>query len=307
MRRPRPSLRGLVATTLAAPWIAWAVVRTLGLDIDHPLVGAMAFTPYVAASAPLPILAALALAASVLPRAIDGPQLAEGPQGRALVVMSSNMHIGDADADAIARLVRAHRVDVLSLQELTPEAVARLDGAGIDRMLPARVLAARAGPSGSGLMARRGLARIGGDDPARHAQPEAAFALAGGGALRIKAVHPVPPISGPGTAAWRRELRGLPGPSAGRVPRLLVGDFNATLDHREIRRLLTRGFYDAADATGDGLSATWPVGRSLPMITIDHVLVPRAVRVRRVRVYDVPGSDHRAIIAELVMAPAGAT
>lgn len=117
----------------------------------------------------------------------------------------------------------------------------------------------------------------------------------------------MPPISGRTVAAWRRELCGLPGPSAGRVPRLLVGDFNATLDHREIRRLLTRGFYDAADATGDGLSATWPVGRSLPMITIDHVLVPREVRVRRVRVYDVPGSDHRAIIAELVFTPAGAT
>ena len=323
MRRPRPSLRGLVATTLAAPWIAWAVVRTLGLDAGHPLVGAMTVTPYVVASAPLPILAALALrtwivgamalvsalllAASVLPRALDGPQLAQGAQGRALVVMSSNMQIGDADADAIARLVREHRVDVLSLQELTPEAVARLDAAGIRRLLPARVLQARAIASGSGLMARRGLRRIGGDDPARHAQPEAAFALARGGALRIKVVHPVPPISGPGTAAWRRELRGLPGPSTGRVPRLLVGDFNATLDHRELRRLLKRGFYDAADATGDGLSTTWPVGGSLPMITIDHVLVPRAVRVRRVRVYEVPGSDHRAIIAELVLTPAGAT
>lgn len=324
MHRPRPSLRGLAATVVATPWIAWAVMRTLGLEAGHPLVGAMAVTPYAAATALLPVLAALALrsrivgavalvaalllAASVLPRAIDGPQLAEGARGRPLVVMSANLHLGRGDAATIVRLVREHRVDVLSLQELTLEAVARLDAAGIRRRLPARVLKPRPFASGSGLMARRPLRQIGADDPAQHAQPEAEFAPADGGrTLRFKVVHPVPPISGRTVAAWRRELRGLPGPSAARVPRVLVGDFNATLDHRELRRLLGRGFYDAADATGDGLSATWPIGRSLPKITIDHVLVPRTLRVRKVSVHDLSGSDHRVIVAELVLGAAGAT
>jgi endonuclease/exonuclease/phosphatase family metal-dependent hydrolase len=323
MHRPRPSLRGLAATAVATPWIAWAVVRTFGLEAGHPLVGAMTITPYAAASAPLPVLAALALrswivgavalvaalalAASVLPRAIDGPQLAQGSQGRPLVVMSANVHLGRADPDAIVRLVREHRVDVLSLQELTPAAVARLDAAGIRRLLPARVLQARAIASGSGLMARRPLRQIGSDDPATHTQPEAESAPTGGQTLRFKVVHPVPPISGRKVAAWRRELRGLPGPSAGRVPRVLVGDFNATLDHREMRRLLGRGFYDAADATGDGFRTTWPIGRSLPKITIDHVLVPRMLRVSKVSVHNLSGSDHRVIIVELVLDATGAT
>lgn len=298
-------------------------MRSLGLEAGHPLVGTMAVTPYAAASAPLPVLvafalrrwivgtvalvAALALAAAVLPRALDGPQLAQRAQGRPLVVMSANMHLGRGDPDALVRLVREHRVDVLSLQELTPEAVVRLDAAGIRRLLPARVLQPRAIASGSGLMARRRLRQIGADDPAQHAQPEVQAAPAGGERLRFKVVHPVPPISGRTVAAWGRELRGLPGPATGRVPRVLVGDFNATLDHREMRRLLDRGFYDAADATGDGLRTTWPVGGSLPMITIDHVLVPSALRVRRVSVHDLPGSDHRVLIAELMLGAAGAT
>ena len=308
------------------PWIAWAVVRTFGLDGVHPLTGAMAFTPYVAATAPLPLIAALALrspivsavalgaalllGAAILPRALEGPQPAAAAGGRTLVVMSSNMLVGSADAAAIVRLARSHRVDVLSLQELTPEAVKRLDGAGIHGLLPGRVLDPRAGASGSGLMARRALRQIGGDDSAHHAQPEAALALGGGGQLRVKVVHPIPPLSGASASTWRRELRGLPGPATGGVggvARLLVGDFNATLDHGEFRRLLARGFHDAADVTGDGLRSTWPVGSARPPITIDHVLVPATVRVRRLSVHEIPGSDHRAVIAELVLPARGAT
>ena len=88
---------------------------------------------------------------------------------------------------------------------------------------------------------------------------------------------------------------------------ILAGDFNATLDHREFRKLLDRGYLDAADAVGEGLTPTWPTSsrkrRALPL-TIDHVLVDRRVRVERVTVVRIPGSDHRAVIAVLRL-PAG--
>lgn len=302
---------------LAAPWVLWAAVRTFGLEGGHPLTGAVALTPYVAASAPLPVIvalalrrwvvsgvalaAALALSLAVLPRAIDGPALAEEAQGRTLVVMSSNMYVGRADASTVVRLAREHHVDVLSLQELTPEAVEHLDDAGVRSSLPNRVLDAHSGVSGSGLMARHALRRVGGDDAATFAQPEAALALAGGGALYVKAIHLLPPVSGRKVSIWRRELRGLPLPSSGRDARVLIGDFNATLDHDELRRLLDRGYRDVADATGDGLKATWPVGSAHPPIAIDHVLVSGPLLVRRVSVHEIAGSDHRAIIAELVV------
>jgi len=318
MSRPRTSRRGLVAAVVGAPWLAWAAVRGLGLDLGHPLVAAMAFTPYAAASALLPVVLALALRAwvaaavatvvalalvwAVAPRATDGPHLArEGADGRRLVVMTCNVLFGRADARAVVRLARERHVDVLSLQELTPEFVDRLDAAGIRRLLAGRVLSPRPWAAGSGLMARGALRRVTAREAQPFAQPEAELTIAGGVALRLKAVHAPPPVSSAGVTSWRTTLRDLPGPRAGTIPRLLLGDFNGTLDHREIRRLLDRGFYDAADATGDGLRATWPLARSRPTIAIDHVLAPEPIRTRRLSVHDVPGSDHRAVIAELVL------
>lgn len=36
-------------------------------------------------------------------------------------------------------------------------------------------------------------------------------------------------------------------------------------------------------------------------MTLDHILVPPLLKVRRVTVHTIPGSDHRAVIAELVV------
>ena len=80
----------------------------------------------------------------------------------------------------------------------------------------------------------------------------------------------------------------------------MAGDFNATLDHPELRDLLDRGYTDAADAVGKGLVWTWPALKlRAPPLTIDHVLVDRRVRVERVTVVRIPKSDHRAVIAVL--------
>ena len=321
MRSRRPPLHQVVAIAVAVPWAAWALVRVFGLDVRHPLVAVMAFTPYVAATAPLPVLvalvlrrwvvagtaavAALALAAVVLPRAMDGPQAASADdRGPTLVVMTANLYAGQADARAVIRLVDEHRVDVLSLQELTPEAVERLDRAGAARRLPGRLVQPRPSAAGSGIMARTELRPGGPPDLSGAAQPEAVLDGTAVPALHVKAAHPRPPISSWGEQDWRRELRDLPGPRTGGALRILAGDFNGTIDNREIRRLLGRGYADAADATGEGLRATWPVGRRRPGIVIDHILVPPTIKVRRVTVHEVPGSDHRAVIAELVL-PSG--
>jgi endonuclease/exonuclease/phosphatase family metal-dependent hydrolase len=312
------SARDVLAIALAAPFILWAVVRVAGLDRFHPVVAAVAFTPYAAAASPLPVVvalvlrrravaaaaavAAVALASAVVPRALDGPQEASAnDRGPTLVVMTANLYEGRADPDALLRLVREHHVDVLSLQELTPEAVRALDAAGARELLPGRAVETRPEAQGSGLMARRPLRPTGPADTTGAAQPEALVAVPGAPAVRVKAVHPRPPISSSSEPRWRREVRALPGPREDAGLRVLLGDFNGTLDHREIRRLLDRGYVDAGDATGNGLAPTWPVGRRRPGITIDHILFPATVRVRDYSVHDVRGSDHRAVIAALVL------
>jgi len=83
---------------------------------------------------------------------------------------------------------------------------------------------------------------------------------------------------------------------------VLAGDFNATLDHAELRRLLDRGYHDVAEQAGTALRPTWPAGRTIPtQVTIDHVLADRRIRVVSARSVAIPGSDHRGVLTELLL------
>ena len=310
-------MRSVVAIAVAAPWVVWALVRTLGFEVPYPFVALLAFTPYAALSSPLPVVvgllvrrwvvagvaavAMLAFAVALVPRAVAGPE--PDAQGPRLVVMSSNLYLGQADARAVLRIAREHDVDVWSLQELRPRLIARLDRAGARRTFPERVLDPREGASGSGVLSRTPLRAVD-TSPNRkgHAEPEVELRVEGAPPVRIKAVHPAPPVNAIAAPYWQDALAALPSSDGRGDVQILAGDFNATLDHPELRALLDRGYLDAADAAGAGLKPTWPApprsGRALPL-TIDHVLVDRRVRVERVTVVRIPHSDHRAVIAVL--------
>ena len=75
-----------------------------------------------------------ALGVAMVPRAVAGPRPeADGPR---LVVMTSNLWLGSADVPALLRIAREHDVDVLSVQELRPKTVARLERAGAAGAVP---------------------------------------------------------------------------------------------------------------------------------------------------------------------------
>jgi hypothetical protein len=131
-----PSRRTLAALVAVAPWVGWALIRGAGLDLRHPLVALMTFTPYAAATAWLPVLAALALrrrgvalaglaaavvlVAVVLPRALGDGRDAAGADGRELRVMSVNLFEGRADMAMVVRLAREQRIDVLTSRSSRP-------------------------------------------------------------------------------------------------------------------------------------------------------------------------------------------
>lgn len=95
----------------------------------------------------------------------------------------------------------------------------------------------------------------------------------------------------------------MPGAGTG-APRILIGDFNATLDQAELRDVVARGYRDAGAVAGKGLEATFPrqgwhgLG---PFIAIDHVLADRRLGVAEYSVEEQPGSDHEAIRALVVL------
>ena len=121
--------------------------------------------------------------------------------------------------------------------------------------------------------------------------------------IEVVSVHPLPPVVTDGPEAWQREMAGLPTPDSTGAIRVLAGDFNATLDHVGITRLLNKGYVDAADQVGKGLIHTWPSNSGLwpPPVTIDHVLVDTRCPVDELDVFDVPGSDHRAVVTQFVV------
>jgi endonuclease/exonuclease/phosphatase (EEP) superfamily protein YafD len=297
------------------PIVVWTAIRELGLDSGFPLVALMAFTPYVAIAAPLvygvaaglrnwaaAALAAAAtfcLATAVLPRAVgDGTASAAGHE--TLTVLAANVYTGKADPHDLVALVRRLHPDVLSVEELTPRFVRELDAAGIARQLPHRDLAAYPGAAGAGLYSRLPLTALPGATRFFFRMPRARLRLPGGRSIGVVAVHPHPPQSDY-TGVWEEGLASLPSAGSG-MPWVLAGDFNATLDQSAFRDLLGRGYRDSGDVAGDGLAPTFPRAFHLiPPVTIDHVLADRRLGIASYSLEEVPGSDHRAVAAELVM------
>ena len=115
-------IRFAVAWALVAVHAAWLVVRLFGFELGYPLMPLLAYTPYVAVTALVAAVVALALrvrkaaliaavvcaglVALVAPRALGGPTEAQGGGGEPLRVMTFNLERGGADA------VRGTRDDV---------------------------------------------------------------------------------------------------------------------------------------------------------------------------------------------------
>jgi endonuclease/exonuclease/phosphatase family metal-dependent hydrolase len=301
---------------VAGGFAGWAAARLAAADrvrrTEFPVVPLLSVTPQVAAAAPwaalglrlarrrgpaaTAALAAAALGLAVRPRGIPRPQpTACGPVLRVLTV---NLFHGRGEAETVVDLARRVEADVLFLQELTADAATRLKQAGLADLMPHARLEPRRGSGGSGIYSRFPLSEGPEVAPVRAAQPTAQLELPGGEEVELICVHPsAPALRRDGAVRWRAELAVLPPP--GRLPTVLAGDFNATIDHAAFRDVLRLGYADAARQAGTALRPTWgPPGRGA-MLTLDHVLVDRSCAVLACSVHVIPGSDHRAVYAAI--------
>ncbi len=310
----RTVLASILAWLVAGTALAFALVRLLGIESGFPLFPILAFTPYVAvaavlcaivllllrhwAAAAVTVIAAAVLVALVIPRAVG--ESAE-PGGNTLRVMTSNMFLGGASAEALIELVAEHEVDVLSVQEVTPRLATRLEAAGIADELPHQLLAPGSESSGGALYSRLPLREIR-DVPSSLAGPLPAGSIqpAQGPAVSVYVVHPPPPIDGTRVAELAADLETIPSAGGSEQLTVIAGDFNSTIDNAALRDVLARGYIDAAETTGAGLIPTWPAGRVFPpQVTVDHVLVDERASMTNTQIFNIAGSDHRAVLAEL--------
>ncbi|MFE2753827.1 endonuclease/exonuclease/phosphatase family protein [Actinosynnema sp. NPDC059335] len=315
-RRTRRRSVTFLLVVAAVTFLPAAFIRLLGIDGTRHMVATTALTPYVTAGGvvlgvlalllrrwavgTVTSLVAVVLVAAVVPRAFPDPRPVA--VGREVTVMAANLLVGKAEAEAVVAAVRAHDVDVLAVQELTPEMVRDFDRAGLAEVLPFRHFLDEPGGSGSGIASRYPVFPRTLTPPSTLRQAGALVDLPGED-LEVVSVHPLPPVVDDGPERWQRDLAGLPKRTLDGPVRVLAGDFNATLDHVGLRRLLNGGYADAADEVGAGLRATWPAAGALwpPPVAIDHVLVDRRCPVEDFAVVDVPGSDHRAVVSRFVV------
>ena len=248
-----------------------------------------------AASAILAVAAAVALVPSYVASA---PTLRAG---RPLTVLQANLRVGAADPHRLVDQVRGQRADIVTVDELTPVELAGLTDAGLSRTLPYHLTAPYPGGAGTGIWSRYPLTSPGRDDRFTFELLTARITAPGAATIELVAVHLLPPWPY-SSSTWLHEmarLHALLGRQPAGASVVVSGDFNATGDHAQFRRLLTGGYHDAADQSGAGLLPTYPTDRSIgPLLAIDHILT-RHADVADLRTVALPGSDHRALLAHL--------
>lgn len=215
-----------------------------------------------------------------------------------LVVMSANIASGEADGIELVRLASDEDVDLLAVQEIAAADLADMVRAGLDELLPYRVGAPGTNGDGTMVFSR---AELTGAELIATVHDGWVVEM---GDLTVMAVHPWAPTE---PEMWAADLEVVEQAVADHDPDLVVGDFNATLDHAPMRDLADAGYRDAGELANQGWQPTWPASRTvdvlgvaLPaLVQIDHVLVGPGLAALGMRTVALPDSDHRAVVAEV--------
>ncbi|MEU7633005.1 endonuclease/exonuclease/phosphatase family protein [Nocardia sp. NPDC049220] len=244
--------------------------------------------------------AVVVVAAAVWTRAPLYVHRSGGVEGPAVTVMQANLLFDGADPRALVDQVRGRKVDVLTVNELTPSAVEDLGAAGIDELLPYRYLSPGRTASGTRIWSSYPLSDTVEYDGFVLNQLSATVGISEVGPVTVYAFHPVPPMFG--ADVWTDELsrlREILERSPSNRPVIVGGDFTATYDHRQFRALLSGRFDDAAEQAAAGHLVTYPTDKRWPpLVGIDHILVAEG-RTITVKTVDLPGADHRALVAQI--------
>lgn len=307
----------LLAVSLIARLRPVSGLPSLALAVGAPYIAVAGFLGLAVAfwrRRTVPVLAALLLAAAAVAVQVSWyclgrpSRVAENVEIR---VLMANINRGQVDAtqfvDAAGR-----NADVITVAELTPEAVRRITAAGIGRNFPHSHLLPGPEAEGIGIWSRYPLSVL-------WERPGADFVIAA--RARVPGVRIPPVLAGmhlfspvadraDNVDRWRADLGSARSrlddlaAAAGQGSVIVGGDFNSTPDVKQFRDLLTNGYRDAVDQSGSGFAPTFPADAWYPpVITIDHVLTRRAAATS-VRTITVAGTDHR-LVAATVEVPAG--
>lgn len=248
----------------------------------------------------IPALAALAptIAGSVLVVSVTTPaaEPAWAASSARLTVFASNVLKSNRDPDAGLRAAVESDADVVVLSEMTVRFEAALQRSGLLQRYPTLVR-----ETDNVLLTRlpvadQGIRRHGGVDL------PSATVIVGGRKVLVLAVHTSAPHARGTIDTWEREFDAIDRVAADADDVIAIGDFNAGPWNGPFRRLLDRGFVDAHDDLGHGLSRTWGprqfgLDGAVRLLGIDHSLSRGQLAPESIVDVEVAGSDHRGISA----------
>jgi endonuclease/exonuclease/phosphatase (EEP) superfamily protein YafD len=121
--------------------------------------------------------------------------------------------------------------------------------------------------------------------------------------IELLNVHTIPPITGEYFLIWEEMFRDLARMAINRRhPLIVAGDLNATRHNRVYSLLADARLMDAHVALGRSSVATFPNGSSfLPDLQLDYVLYSPEWRCVSIAEGVGEGSDHKPLIADLVL------
>jgi endonuclease/exonuclease/phosphatase (EEP) superfamily protein YafD len=222
----------------------------------------------------------------------SNPAPAEGAQR--IVVMNANLYEGRGSAEDVVDAVRHNHVDVLVLEEITPQLLEQMDALGLAELLPERVGEPDPFVAGTMILADQPLTE--------HVRLRTVFQgwEATYDGLTVLGVHPVAPVD---PAGWKADHAAILKQAEDDQADLIVGDMNATADHEPMRQLADAGFRDAGEVSNEGWQPTWPANHVgvfpllPPLVRIDHVLIGDRLASLGTRTVDIAGTDHDALLA----------
>lgn len=282
--------------------------------------------PFTTVAALSPLIALLALVAAVVSIAVTGwPGLILAAPTAVLVawqlpgrrprerprqeqaeirIVSINALVGRASPAAILAESEAFSADLLVVQELTPELTEPL-ARELAELLPYSSLHPSPGSSGIGVWSRWPLTELSPVPGTNTLMPRVQVQREW--PVTLTPVHTAAPLT-LRHSQWQHDFAQLLSAVAATPGhQLVVGDFNATRDHRAFRKLLSAGLGDCADIARSRPwpGFTWPADRRYPpLIRLDHILVSQpGALVRQARTIRVPGTDHLGVLAVIDLLP----
>lgn len=297
-----------------------AIGRATGRGSRAPLLAAEAAVPVlllatganlaaaVAGRRRIPALVSVVLAGAearwIWP-AVARRQAHTGQRGE-LRLLSANLLYSNPEAVHLAGPIRAENPDVVFLTEASYRSVGPLMRSGVFAAYPYQSVFLRRDAAGLALFSRfptQDVALL----PISERHLLSARLVVGDRFVHLLGVHPRAPTMG--ARVWESELAAIGAAGAAVAgPLIIAGDFNASRDHIQLRRLESAaGVSDAHDAVGRGLTGTWPADRRFPpLFRLDHILVSKELRVSAATTGETPGSDHRWIQADISFVDAAA-